>query len=133
MWKQKDKLLAKYEDGQSNSCRNIGMKEKPWISTRLSFIWFKEKRVKGPLLAGPILKEKALQLALSLGLNNFKASDGWFTKWEKFFNVAFKKSMAKKQQWTNQQLSSGNEKNFLTFLKHFPHLTSTVLMKQDFI
>ncbi|KAG6940443.1 tigger transposable element-derived protein 4-like [Chelydra serpentina] len=40
---------------------------------------------------------KSPQLAVSLELNDFKASDGWFTRWEKCFNVAYKKEHSKKQ------------------------------------
>ncbi|MGH0131454.1 UNVERIFIED_CONTAM: hypothetical protein FKN15_014963, partial [Acipenser sinensis] len=48
-------------------------------------------------LTGPAIKEKALQLATSLGLNDFKASGGWFTRWKKRFNVTYKKEQGKKQ------------------------------------
>ena len=35
-------------------------------------------------------KEKALEFAKSLELNDFHAFDGWVSRWKKRFNVSFK-------------------------------------------
>ena len=37
-----------------------------------------------------VLKTKALFFAKELGCNDFRASDGWFERWEKRKNVSFK-------------------------------------------
>uniref|UniRef100_A0A674JH65 HTH CENPB-type domain-containing protein n=1 Tax=Terrapene triunguis TaxID=2587831 RepID=A0A674JH65_9SAUR len=97
IWQQKEKLLADYEAGQSNGCRKRGREGKAPAVDRALFTWLKEKRAQGVLLAGPAVKEKARQLAASLGLNDFKASDGWFTRWKKRFNVACGKEQGGKQ------------------------------------
>ena len=36
---------------------------------------------------GSILKEKALEIARHLGCDEFKASNGWFDRWKKRYNV----------------------------------------------
>ena len=41
------------------------------------FKWFSLQRSQNVLIDGPILKEKALQLAKSVNFPTFKASDGW--------------------------------------------------------
>ncbi|XP_053885320.1 major centromere autoantigen B [Malaclemys terrapin pileata] len=97
IWQQKEKLLADYEAGQSNGCRKRGREGKAPAVDRALFTWLKEKRAQGAMLAGPAVKEKARQLAASLGLNDFKASDGWFTRWKKRFNVACEKEQGGKQ------------------------------------
>uniref|UniRef100_A0A8C3XKF6 HTH CENPB-type domain-containing protein n=1 Tax=Chelydra serpentina TaxID=8475 RepID=A0A8C3XKF6_CHESE len=112
IWQQKEKLLADYEAGQSNGCRKRGREGKAPAVDRALFTWLKEKRAQGALLAGPAVKEKARQLAASLGLSDFKASDGWFTRWKKRFNVACKREQGGKQsagkltaeQWQREKL-----------------------------
>ena len=39
---------------------------------------------------GIILKDKALYFGKELGLEKFKASDGWRDRWKKPYNVSFK-------------------------------------------
>ncbi|XP_037754386.1 major centromere autoantigen B [Chelonia mydas] len=115
IWQQKEKLLADYEAGQSNGCRKRGREGKAPAVDRALFTWLKEKRAQGARLAGPAVKEKARQLAASLGLNDFKASDGWFTRWKKRFNVA-----CKKEQGGNQ--SAGKPASEQWQCENLPHI-----------
>ncbi|XP_050799415.1 tigger transposable element-derived protein 3-like [Gopherus flavomarginatus] len=118
IWQQKEKLLADYEAGQSNGCRKHGLEGKAPAADRALFTWLKEKRAQRALLAGPAVKKKARLLAASLGLNDFKASDGWFTRWKRRFSVTCEKEQGGKQsadkpttdQWQCEKLSRILEK-----------------------
>eukprot|EP00815_Leptocylindrus_aporus_P004797 CAMPEP_0116059018 /NCGR_PEP_ID=MMETSP0322-20121206/5552_1 /TAXON_ID=163516 /ORGANISM="Leptocylindrus danicus var. apora, Strain B651" /LENGTH=251 /DNA_ID=CAMNT_0003543331 /DNA_START=1 /DNA_END=756 /DNA_ORIENTATION=- len=78
------------------------LKENNWNTslTRLSpnelnslvFRWFSLARVQGFPISGPILQEKARQLAKKLGNESFNASDGWLTSWKRKYNVSFRVS-----------------------------------------
>ena len=54
------------------------------------FTWFKNVRSNNIPVNGIIIKEKALSLAKSLELTDFRASDGWLDKWKQRHNVTFK-------------------------------------------
>ena len=49
----------------------------------LVFRWFSLVRLQGFPISGPIMQEKAKQLALLLGIDNFHASDGWLASLKK--------------------------------------------------
>ncbi|KAK3920150.1 Jerky protein homolog-like [Frankliniella fusca] len=49
--------------------------------------WVLEKRAQGHVLPGPLIQEKAALLGESLGLETFKASNGWFQKFKRRHGV----------------------------------------------
>ncbi|XP_063410388.1 tigger transposable element-derived protein 6-like, partial [Mytilus trossulus] len=55
----------------------------------LVFQWFKQARAKNIPLSGPIIQEKALELAETLDLTDFKASNGWLESWRSKFSIGF--------------------------------------------
>ena len=52
--------------------------------------WLKTARYSSIPISCSIFKEKALEFAKSLELNDFQVSDGWVCRWKKRFNVSFK-------------------------------------------
>ena len=52
--------------------------------------WFKTTRNANIPLNGPIVLEKAKQLATRLGHDDFKGSSGWFDKWKKRHGITFR-------------------------------------------
>ena len=54
------------------------------------FKWLKTARYSNIPISCSIFKEKALEFAKSLELNDFHASDGWVSRWKKRFTVSFK-------------------------------------------
>lgn len=88
--KRKDGIIQQLNDGFVRS----GQKRSrhgfvPEVDEAL-FIWFKEKRAQGATVSGPIMRSKALQLAQLVDRENFSASEGWFARWKKRYNIAFK-------------------------------------------
>ncbi|KAI6649553.1 Tigger transposable element-derived protein 4 [Oopsacas minuta] len=46
-------------------------------------LWFSAVLTKGIRISGPILKNKAEELAQMLGRSDFEATDGWLSRWKK--------------------------------------------------
>ncbi|XP_066554188.1 E3 ubiquitin-protein ligase RAD18 isoform X2 [Amia ocellicauda] len=53
--------------------------------------WFSQARRGQMPVSGPLLMEKAGQLAHGLGMTDFKASGGWLERWKARNNIRFKK------------------------------------------
>lgn len=53
--------------------------------------WFTQVRQKDARVNGPLLRDKAEELARKLGKENFVATEGWFHRWTKRMNVVYKK------------------------------------------
>ena len=53
--------------------------------------WIDNTWTHNALLSGPLVREKAEELAASLGEDNFKVPMGWFVQFKKRENIVFKK------------------------------------------
>ena len=53
-------------------------------------LWIKKGRSANIPLSGPIIKEKAEELASSLGKSDFRCSDGWLTRFKKRHSITFR-------------------------------------------
>ena len=53
--------------------------------------WFTEKRARNVPISGPVLREKAEELAENMGNVNFKATNGWFCRWKNRSQISFKR------------------------------------------
>ena len=79
--KNKDKLFEGLEQGSSDAKK---MRRCDYEQVdKAVFKWFSLQRSQNVPIDGPILKEKALQLAKRFNFPTFKASDGWLDKWKK--------------------------------------------------
>ncbi|KAG5877946.1 hypothetical protein JTB14_034256 [Gonioctena quinquepunctata] len=58
---------------------------------QIVFNWFCEARNKHLPISGPIIQAKALESAQVLGLDNFKASNGWLKRFRHRHDITFKK------------------------------------------
>jgi len=52
--------------------------------------WFTKVREEGVPISGGILKEKESKYARELGIETFKASNGWFHRWKGRHDIVFK-------------------------------------------
>ncbi|XP_066293140.1 tigger transposable element-derived protein 6-like [Branchiostoma lanceolatum] len=59
--------------------------------------WFVNARAMGAPVSGPILLEKAKDLAESLGDSDFKPTEGWLSRWKDRHNIVFKRAHGEKR------------------------------------
>ena len=73
----KDKILAAYESGVINPKRQKMKRAENEDLDKAVYTWFHNNHANNVPVSGVFLKEKALQFAKSLHLDDFRASDGW--------------------------------------------------------
>ena len=76
-----------------NNCNHAAKRVKKSINEDLNeqvWEWFVAARSKNIPVSGPILQEKALNIATELGQTDFKASNGWLEKFRLRYNINFK-------------------------------------------
>lgn len=82
--KNRDMIIEEYES-------NIAIDRKRVTNLNLMdekiYTWFCAAREKQIPMSGPILQEKANDVAKDVGLTDFKASNGWLEKWKKRHNI----------------------------------------------
>lgn len=77
------------EQGSDQSKRKFPKSDGEIIDTVI-FQWYLHARVNNLSISGPLLKEKALELASEVGLNGFKASNGWLQKFKERHQISYK-------------------------------------------
>jgi hypothetical protein len=55
-------------------------------------LWFTNVRENDARVDGPLMKQKAEELATKMGKENFFATDGWFSRWKKRENIVYKRT-----------------------------------------
>ena len=79
--------LEAWESNRALKCQRI-VKTTPTESlNELLYSFFSQARDKNIPISGPILQSKALMFADELGIEDFKASNGWLTSWKKRYNI----------------------------------------------
>ena len=70
------------------------------------YSWFHNTRVNNVPVSGVVLKDKALQFAKSLHLDDFRASDGWLDRWKSRYNVTFREVPEEEKSCTPEMTAS---------------------------
>ena len=112
----KRKIIEAYESGQVNSSRKKLKKSDNKDLDEAVFTWFKNVRSNNITVNGIIIKEKALSLAKSLELTDFRASDGWLDKSKQRHNVTFKAVSGEGNTVTPEMTASWSETYLPTIL-----------------
>ncbi|XP_070550158.1 tigger transposable element-derived protein 4-like [Ptychodera flava] len=92
--KAKQQIFDQFDTGNHNRKRQRAGKEEE-VGSAL-FLWFQQKISQGARLSGPLLKQKATELAAAEG-SEFTPSDGWLSRWKSRHNIAYKKEQGEKQ------------------------------------
>jgi hypothetical protein len=53
-------------------------------------VWFKQARGSNAVISGTLLREKALHISTRLGIEDFKASNGWINGFKQQHSVVYK-------------------------------------------
>ncbi|GBN28018.1 hypothetical protein AVEN_82003-1 [Araneus ventricosus] len=85
--KNREDLLRRAKENNTNCKRNICSKDE-----KAPKLWFTNIQERGSPISGPLMRQKAEDLAAKMGQKAFVASDGWFHRWRKRENVVFKQT-----------------------------------------
>ena len=88
--KNKAEILKKWESSGNTGEKKSFLKTDGLKIDTLAYDWFTKARNKNIPLSGPLVKSKAKEIAESLGITSFKASEGWLHKFRIRHNIAFK-------------------------------------------
>lgn len=84
----KEAILSNYQTG----CKRKRMRTSNFEDVEAVLIkWFKNVRSNSISVSGNILKEKALEIAKELNVENFNASNGWIERFKERHGLSFKK------------------------------------------
>lgn len=79
--------MKAFEGGYSHSQRKQRAGHHDAVDKAL-YKWFTKVREEGVPISGGILKEKTSKYARELGIETFKASHGWFDRWNGRHGIA---------------------------------------------
>lgn len=81
--KNKQTVITAIESGGASGCSKR-LKQPMYANVDKAVLeWFKLSRMQNLPISGGLIKEKALEFSLQLGLPNFKASTGWLDNWKR--------------------------------------------------
>jgi len=92
--------------------------------------WFANARCRNIPIFGPILQTKALQVATSIGLNDFRASNGWLEVFRKRHYIQFR-LLSRVLDWTKMSSTTG-KRTCPTLFKVMKQRIFGMWTKQDF-
>ncbi|KAL4103218.1 hypothetical protein QTP88_010049 [Uroleucon formosanum] len=88
-------ILRKYDQlpkmGQRDTAVRLNISQSDDTVERALKEWFVKVRNKDARVSGPLLRQKAEELAEKMGKVDFKATEGWFHRWKKRENICFQK------------------------------------------
>jgi len=94
--KNKDKIIEEWQRNSNPDRKRKRVGKSEDIEEAL-VRWFSQARSRQLPVSGPLLMEKADQLAHGLGITDFKATNGWLERWKTRNAIQFKKQHGEKQ------------------------------------
>ncbi|XP_050307028.1 tigger transposable element-derived protein 6-like [Anthonomus grandis grandis] len=88
--KNKEIIRRQWQSGENLDQKSAKLKGEAAQIDRVCFEWFARARNQKIPISGPLIKTKAKEVAIELGLRNFSASDGWLNKCRRRHNISFK-------------------------------------------
>ena len=106
--KNKEKIMKAFEGGNNRSSQKLKSSNYDDLDQAV-YMWFVKTRDEGIPVNGPVLKEKAIQYAKELDIENFKASNGWFERWKSLHEITFKTVSGEAKSCTKEMTASWEE------------------------
>ena len=88
--KKRSELKDKWYRGVNQNQKRLSLKGHSHTLDEKVYEWFGKIRSKGIPISGPILKNKAREIAEKIGYVNFQASDGWLQRFRHRHDITFK-------------------------------------------
>ena len=87
-FKKKQSILAVYASNASKDKTTIRDKQSEYAEVnKILYEWYVFATSKNVYPGGRQLQEKAKDIAHALGMDDFKASNGWLDKWKNHYNI----------------------------------------------
>jgi hypothetical protein len=125
--KNKKKIVNAFESGNNRSTQKLKSSSYENLDKAV-YKWFVKVRDEGLPVNGPILKEKAIKYAEELGIENFKASNGWFERWKGRHEISFKTVSGEAKSCTEEMTASWENRLFQLFSQTMSFETYTTQM-----
>ena len=116
--KNKDKIVKAFEGGDSHIQRKQRAGHHDAVDKTL-YKWFKKVREEGVPISGGMLKEKASKYARELGIETFKASNGWFDRWNGKHGIVIKTASGEAKCCTEDIIASWKETTLPAILTNY--------------
>ena len=94
--KKRDEIRAEFEKNANPDRKRQRSGKASDVEGALSQ-WFIDARARDIPLSGPILTEKAADLAKTLGKTDFNPTSGWLSRWKGRNNISYKKLQGEKK------------------------------------
>ena len=143
--KRRDEIMADWQSDNVNperkrKSRKTGNEE----INSMCLKWYQEAVANGYTVSGPLLQQKALELAVQLGIPSFKASNGWLESFRKRHMIAAtgghssktstsdRKSQTEKEDETTFSISNKRKLNDDAYIQeHMQQALYSLNMWQD--
>lgn len=115
----KEKIMAAFSSGTISLKRKNLKAGKHDNLDKAVFKWFMSARSNNIPVSGLVLQEKASDLAKTLGIDDFKASNGWVDRWKARNNVTFKIVSGEAKSCTPEMTAHWKETHLPTILSRY--------------
>lgn len=88
--RNKENLLFQWQSGTNAKQKVFRLQSANLKLDKLCLEWFSKVRSQNIPVSGPLVQEKAKEIATKLRLTNFVASNGWLEKWRTRNCISFK-------------------------------------------
>ena len=103
--KNKEKIVRAFEGGSHQTQLRLKVSTHDNLDKAL-YKWFVRMRDQGVPIDGPLFKEKTRKYAEELGIQDFKAFNGWFDRWKNRHSVTFKTVLGEAKSCTADMTAS---------------------------
>jgi hypothetical protein len=107
--KRKDEIIYEYENGSSSSAVDSKEYNTTLIEQKV-LEYYLELREKGSEVTGPLLKKRALDVALELGALSFNATNSWLDKFKLRHSIKLKEQSAAEDERIKDLIAKKQEK-----------------------
>ncbi|XP_041067296.1 tigger transposable element-derived protein 4 [Carcharodon carcharias] len=87
--KRKAEILQAYEGNRDTARKRLCVRMEHGYLNLIMCRWFQHVQSQGVSVNGPIIQKAALHFAKELGINDFKASNGWLRSFRSRNNISF--------------------------------------------
>lgn len=103
--KNKDEIMNKFLLSSKFEMKQIKYRESKYRElNKILFDWYSSINPSNCVMSGPIIKEKAKEVAKTLKLDTFTASNGWLASFRRRHNISFKEPPNKDENDEEKQV-----------------------------